>query len=315
MNDDKQIMLMALLNDEYSTESRKIKNRLELQSEDEAYNILLESYKWFKEPATRPLVGKIERSIAEYIMKNNNNINLYDKIIKQYQKSGIKIINFWNKDYPLELKKILNPPLILYVKGQIFPGRSRVAIVGTRNLSFTGRNLAFQYSKALAEKGHTIVSGLARGVDTIAHEGTLSANGTTIAVLGNPINEIYPKENLALADKILTTGSIVSEMSQLAVMHRGRFVDRNRIISGISEAVLIIESTTDGGTIHQARFALEQGRKVYVIKHEHDKKEAQDGYVKLLSMGAIPVTSPEEIDVSKKIKKEVKIEEYNQEQY
>lgn len=216
--------------------------------------------------------------------------------IKSYQNNGVSTVTYWDSSYPVMLKQIPNPPLIMYVNGNKFPGNKPIAIVGTRNPSSKGLQLSYEFGAKLAIKGHTIISGLARGIDAQAHAGALEVNGTTIAVLGTPITEIYPEENKELAKEIMNNGALVSEITEEAYMHPGRFVIRNRITSGLSSSVIVIESSGQGGTYRQVELALKQHRKVYVVNQGvFSNPEHRAGYRKLIEKGATPTESPEDI--------------------
>jgi DNA processing protein len=216
--------------------------------------------------------------------------------IKDYLRAGIRIVTFWDPTYPGNLRSIPNAPLLLYVSGRVFPGNSPVAIFGTTNPSDKGLELAYHFGAAMAKKKRTVVSGLAKGIDTHAHGGALSVPGTTIAVLGTPITEIYPQENEHLAEEITQSGALVSEMTEEADPNPRRFIQRNRIISGMSESVIVIESSGEGLAYRQMEIALKQGRKVYVVDHDvFTNPEHKAGFMKLKAIGAIPISDPEDM--------------------
>jgi len=180
----------------------------------------------------------------------------------------IKKIYLNEKDYPEILKKIKNPPKVLYFKGEIKRKETCLAIVGTRRYSSYGKEIAFSFAKNLAQRGITIVSGLARGIDSFAHLGALEANGRTIAVLGTGLDEksIYPQENLKLAKKILEKrGCLISEYPTGTPGWKKNFPERNRVISGLSLGVLIIEGRLKSGALITAKWAEEQKRKIFAI--------------------------------------------------
>jgi DNA processing protein len=229
--------------------------------------------------------GPQEDSLAKYL-----------NVIRAYIDRNVRIITFWDDSYPRILRNIPDPPLILYVKGKVFPGNNGIAIVGTRVASERGRELSRKFARVLAEEGHTIVSGLASGIDTAAHEGALEGGGSTIAVLAGDVDNIYPNENVELARRIIEQGSIVSEITPRVEMRRGRFVERNRITSGLSEAVVIIETGKSGGTIRQAEYAQSQKRPTYVVDHgRFDRPESEEGFQHLVRSGAIPIRHPAEL--------------------
>jgi DNA processing protein len=170
--------------------------------------------------------------------------------------------------YPELLREIPNPPIVLYVKGnwrECFE-MPCIAVIGSRRCSTYGENVCLMLSRQLAEKSICIVSGLARGIDTAAHRGAIEAGGKTIAVLGTGIDDVYPKENSKLLDKILETGgAIVSQFPLKTPPLSDNFPYRNRIISGLSLGVLIVEASERSGSLITARYAIEQGRDVFAV--------------------------------------------------
>lgn len=198
--------------------------------------------------------------------------------------------------YPPLLKNIYNPPLALYVTGSaesmLF---SALAIIGTRAPTTYGRANARTFSYRLAQAGITIVSGLARGIDTEAHEGALLAKGRTVAVVGSALDKLYPAENRELARRIVGSGgAVISEYPFGRSADRQTFPMRNRIISGLSGAILVVEAGIASGTLITTDHALEQGRSVMAIPGRIDNASAQ-GCHKLLKDGARLVETPEEV--------------------
>ena len=180
----------------------------------------------------------------------------------------IKTIKPEDKNYPILLKNIFNPPKTLYARGEILRNEKCFAIVGTRRCSSYGEDIAFSIARDLSKAGLTIVSGMARGIDASAHKGALNANGRTIAVLGAGIDEktIYPRENLKLSQKILENkGCLISEYPAETQGTKFSFPERNRIISGLSLGVLIVEADFGSGALITAKYAREQGKRVFVI--------------------------------------------------
>lgn len=170
--------------------------------------------------------------------------------------------------YPALLREIPDPPITLYVQGRWADCLNApcVAIVGSRRCSTYGRNVAAALARDLAERGVTIVSGLARGIDAAAHRGALEAGGRTVAVLGTGIDEVYPRDHRKLADEILTAnGALVSQFPLSTPPMAENFPYRNRIISGLSRGVVVIEAAENSGSLITARLALEQGREVFAV--------------------------------------------------
>lgn len=210
----------------------------------------------------------------------------------------IKIIKKSSKDYPITLKEIHNPPKQIYIRGE-FPKNHNLnfAIVGTRAATEYGKTLAFNIAKELAEMGFIIVSGLALGIDTQAHLGALAGNGKTVAVLGSGISDIsiYPIENLKLVKKIIENGgAVISEYDPKLKSEIWYFPERNRIISGLSKGVLVIEAPEKSGALITARMALEQNREVFAIPGSVFSKNSL-GTNYLIKNGAKMVTSVDDI--------------------
>ena len=203
-----------------------------------------------------------------------------------------------NNDYPQQLKNIYDPPLKLYVLGnkQILQEKG-IAIVGSRKATEYGKKVAFQFANQLAKKGINIISGLALGIDTYAHFGALQPQftGKTIAVLGSGLDEIYPKENIELAKQIIKLGGcIISEYPLGTKPQKLNFPQRNRIISGLSKGVLIVEASEKSGSLITADFALEQGRGVFAVPGNISSKTSI-GTNNLIKQGAKLVTCCEEM--------------------
>jgi len=180
----------------------------------------------------------------------------------------IKTIDINNKEYPKFLKEIKDPPKVLYYRGKLEPNDNCFAIVGTRRCSSYGKEAALEIAGDLAEVGLTIVSGLAPGIDTFAHQSTIERKKRTIAVLGTGIDErsIYPQSNLNLARKIIETGGcLISEYPPGTPGSQFTFPQRNRIISGLSLGVLVVEAKEKSGALITANWAKKQGRKVFAV--------------------------------------------------
>jgi len=182
------------------------------------------------------------------------------------EKYCVKVITVKDNLYPINLKEIYLPPPILYFKGNIMDrDNNSIAVVGSRKATYYGKIVTEKFSKNLASVGLTIVSGLARGVDTLAHKGALSIKGRTIAVLGCGIDNIYPPENRKLAKEIEESGAILTEFPFFTLPEKQNFPRRNRIISGLSLGTLVVEAAERSGALITADFALEQGREVFAI--------------------------------------------------
>jgi len=185
--------------------------------------------------------------------------------IELVEKEGIDMVTFFDESYPFLLRQISNPPLLLYAQGEKdLLKRECVAVVGSRRASFYGLNVAKSFSRQLARRGVVVVSGLAYGIDTAAAQGALE-EGETIAVLGSGLLNIYPSSNIPLAEKIKKRGLLVSEFPLFASPQRYNFPRRNRIISGLSRGVLVVEAAQHSGALITANFALEEGREVFCV--------------------------------------------------
>ena len=178
----------------------------------------------------------------------------------------IGVLPISSENYPDLLKHIYDPPPVLYYRGNInLLHRPQLAIVGSRRSTQQGSKNAFEFAKVFAQSGFTVTSGLALGIDTVSHQGTLEVGGDTIAVLGTGVDVIYPWRNRALYQQIIEKGLIISELPLGSEARKGHFPRRNRIISGLSLGVLVVEAAVASGSLISARCALEQGREVFAI--------------------------------------------------
>lgn len=205
------------------------------------------------------------------------------------------ILTLEDPGYPSLLKEIHDPPIVLYVEGQqACLNNLKLSMVGTRRPTRQGEDIAFQFSQRLASLGIVIVSGLALGIDAASHRGCLEAGGATIAVMGTGMDLIYPRQHRSLAEHIQENGLILSEFPLKSPPVAGHFPRRNRIISGLSLALLVVESAVPSGSLLTARFALEQNREVMAIPGSIRNTKV-DGCHFLLRQGATLVTSPEDV--------------------
>jgi DNA processing protein len=189
----------------------------------------------------------------------------FKKELEKVQQKGIKILTLTDGNYPALLREIPDPPPYLYVYGSIPATRKSISMVGSRNATQYGIDTTQRLGRDLASLGMTIVSGMARGIDTAAHEGALMARGKTIAVLGSGLERIYPKENETLFHRIAETGAVISEFPLRAEPEAHHFPIRNRIISGLSLGTVIVEATLRSGSLITARLAAEQNREVFAV--------------------------------------------------
>lgn len=206
---------------------------------------------------------------------------------------NIRMSSYWDDDYPPLLKTIYDPPALLYVRGTL-PDRETFAIVGSRKATAASLKLAHELAGKLATQGICIASGMARGVDSAAHQGTVDAKGTTIAVLGCGVDHIYPRENSRLYHQIIEQGAVISEHPPGTGPIARHFPGRNRIISGLSRGVLIVEAAAGSGSLITADFALEQGRELFATPGAIHHPNSQ-GPNQLLKEGAQLVTDSNDI--------------------
>ena len=228
--------------------------------------------------------------LIERIVQARQNVDL-DKLWAKIESQGIKILTWEDEAYPQRLKEIDQPPPVLYLRGEYLPDDLfAVSIVGTRRVTAYGRQITEELSSFLAANGITVISGLARGVDAIAHQTVLKAGGRTIGVLGSGVDKIYPPEHRALADKMIASGAVVSDYAPGTPPDASNFPPRNRIISGLSLAVVVIEAGETSGALITAEFAAEQGREVFAVPGSILAPQSK-GTNKLIQNGALPLLS------------------------
>jgi DNA processing protein len=218
-----------------------------------------------------------------------------DREIEKAFSRKVSLVTFFDEEYPSELKEIYDPPILLYVQGHWpAPVHPKIAVVGSRQASLYGLRMAETIARDLAASGAVVVSGLAKGIDTAAHRGALSAKGLTLAVQGCGLSTVYPHENKKIAQEIVERGALVSEYSMDIAPKAGNFPVRNRIISGLSRAVFVAEAREKSGALITADLALEQGRDVYALPGQADSAKSQ-GSNHLLKQGARFITGAEDI--------------------
>ncbi len=239
-------------------------------------------------------VNGIGFKTAEKIAKTRDDFDS-DKELETAEKHGVKIINLPDPGYPTLLKKIYDPPPVLYIKGDICKSDNlSIAIVGSRRCSIYGREQASKFAHLLSSAGFTVVSGMARGIDTYAHQGALSGQGRTIAVQGCGLANIFPRENEKIYEHISQNGAVVSELPMEAEPLAENFPPRNRIIAGLSLGTIIIEAGLRSGSLITARMAMENNREVMAVPGKIDSP-LSSGSNKLIKDGAMLVDSIEDI--------------------
>ncbi|MCC6189582.1 MAG: DNA-protecting protein DprA [Anaerolineales bacterium] len=209
-----------------------------------------------------------------------------DQALRQIDAAGVQVLTWEDASYPRNLLNIAQPPPVLYVKGTLAPADEwAVAIVGTRHCSAYGREAARDLATGLAANGVTVVSGLARGIDVVAHRAALEAGGRSLAVLGSGLDQVYPPEHSRLADSLAQAGAVVSDYALGTAPEGVNFPPRNRIISGLSKGVVVVEAGDSSGALITADFAAEQGRDVFAVPGSIFQRSAR-GTNKLIQQGA-----------------------------
>ena len=232
--------------------------------------------------------------VVERLVEIRRSVEL-DKLCDRIAAQGIQVLTWEDDNYPPHLKEIEQPPPVLYVRGEVLAeDHFAVAIVGTRKVTPYGRQITEELSAFLAGNGLTVVSGLARGVDAVAHSAALKAGGRTMAVLGSGVDRIYPPENLALAEQIMARGAIISDYPVGTPPESSNFPPRNRIISGLSMAVVVVEAGETSGALITAEFAAGQGREIFAVPGSILAPQSK-GTNKLIQQGALPLLSPQDI--------------------
>ena len=218
------------------------------------------------------------------------------KVLDYCVRAKVKIVSYDSEEYPCGLREISNPPVLLYCLGDIPSDREHlfVSVVGTRKMSDYGKKMAFEISSDLTTAGVVVVSGLALGIDGTAHAAAMSAKGKTVAVLGSGIDCIYPATHNRLATFVANNGAVVTEFAPGTSPERWNFPLRNRIISGMSQATLVVEADEKSGALITGRRALEQGRKVYALPGNVDEENSQ-GINMIIKEGARPISCADDI--------------------
>lgn len=247
--------------------------------------------------ATRPQLEGVENigpKIAERILSADKTgiISAEMELIDKY---AVTVLSYYDKGYPENLKNIYDPPILLYVKGKLVPEDGyAIAIVGSRAASGYGITTAGRISCELAEKGITVVSGLAKGIDAAAHKGALKIKGRTVAVLGSGLAEVYPPQHKDLSEEISLNGAVISEFPMRLAPLKENFPRRNRIISGLSLGVVVVEASRNSGALITADFALEQGRELFAVPGQA-RARTSFGPNMLIRQGAKLVESADDV--------------------
>ncbi len=236
----------------------------------------------------------LSTKIVENLIHLRGSLDL-EKVMERLHRLGITILIREDEAYPRRLKEIEQPPPVIYVRGEVLSEDDfSVAVVGTRRVTVYGRQVAEEIGAFLAQNGITVVSGLARGVDAIAHDAAIQAGGRTFAVLGCGVDRIYPPEHQHLAERIIERGALISDYSPGTPPDAVNFPPRNRIISGLSLATVVVEAGETSGALITATFAAEQGRDVLAVPGNIHAAQSK-GANRLIQQGARPMLRVEDI--------------------
>ena len=239
-------------------------------------------------------VPRVSEGKAREILKAGERIEDARQLVAEGQARGIRAVTLFDETYPPGLQGLDDPPPVLYIRGCLLPEDARAAaVVGTHRASDRGREMATKIGRRLAGRGITVISGLALGIDAAAHRGALDRGGRTIAALGSGLERVHPRENVPLAGEIPTNGALLSEYAPDVPVSVGGLMARNRIVTGLSRAVIIVEALINSvGTMDAATRGGKQNRPVYVIRWN----DAPGGADMLIAGGAIPLTNTADVD-------------------
>jgi DNA processing protein len=249
---------------------------------------------FFASPAELARVEGLHRDVIEGLVNFSGWVEVDDEL-RRVRAAGIDIVRFTSPGYPARLRTIADPPPFLYIKGALVAEDERaVGIVGSRSASDYGRRVARDLARGLASLGFTVISGMARGIDGAAHESALRAGGRTIAVLGSGVERPYPPEHEELYHRISEHGAVVSELPVGTRPMAFNFPARNRLISGLSLGVVVVEATEKSGSLITAAMALEQGREVFAVPGEAGASRSRGAH-RLIRQGAKLVETVDDI--------------------
>lgn len=248
---------------------------------------------WNAQPHYLAAAG-LSRKLCGQVLQIRSELCL-ETVLENLLEEGVQILTWDDPDYPERLRQINQSPYVIYLKGDLVDGDLwSVAVVGTRRPSAYGRQVTETITRALADQGLTIVSGLARGIDGIAHQMALSAGGRTLAVLGSGLRQIYPPEHQDLADRISQQGSLLSDYPPDTPPDGSNFPPRNRIISALSKAVLVMEAGQKSGAAITANYAAEQGKEVFAVPGKITSPLSKGSNL-LIKLGAHPLLEAQDV--------------------
>lgn len=239
-------------------------------------------------------VEGVREEVARRLLKRETTASPA-RVLKEVERCGARVVRFTDTEYPASLREIHDPPVLLYVRGrEIPPTLPFVSVVGSRNPTHYGLDAARVIGQGIAKRGFGVVSGMARGIDAAAHWGALEAGGWTIAVLGTGVDVLYPESNAKLQETILGKGATVTELPPGTPPDAWNFPNRNRIISGIGKAVVVVEASMKSGSLITASLALEQGREVFAVPGSIDSFKSAGCHF-LIKQGAKLVENADDI--------------------
>lgn len=248
----------------------------------------------WKAPIQRLKEAELDRRSLENLLQARRALDL-EAELQRVQAAGVQVLTWDDAEYPANLRQIPLPPPVIYVRGTLLQQDEwAVAVVGTRRASAYGREVAHTLATELARNGVTVVSGLALGIDAVAHQAALDADGRTFAVLGSGVDQLYPAKNRSLAKRILENGAVISEYALGTRPEANNFPPRNRIISGLSHGVIVVEAGKRSGALITARFAADQGRDVFAVPGSI-LHPGSAGCNNLIQDGAFPLLSVDDV--------------------
>jgi DNA processing protein len=248
---------------------------------------------WNASPESLRAAG-LSAKLIQNLVQLRADISL-EKVWDDIVAKDVQVLTWDDADYPTKLRELDNAPPVLYIRGKLLPEDEwAVAVVGTRRATAYGRQVSESVARTLAQSGVTVVSGLARGIDGFAHQAALDAGGRTLAVLGCGVDRNYPPEHRKLAERIMAQGALISDYPIGTPPDARNFPPRNRIISGLSLATLVVEASQKSGALITADFAMEQGRDVFAVPGNIMATQSK-GPNRLIQQGAHPLLDPREI--------------------
>ncbi|MGW8250647.1 MAG: DNA-processing protein DprA [Anaerolineales bacterium] len=245
-------------------------------------------------PLDRLYATGLSPRLVDNLIQVRSEVSL-ERVWERIQAQGVRVLTWEDEIYPRRLMEIDQPPPVLYVRGELSPQDDwSVAVVGTRRITAYGRQVTEKIAGFLANNGITVISGMARGVDAAAHRTALESGGRTLAVLGCGVDRIYPPEHRKLAETIIQNGALISDYPLGTSPDSMNFPARNRIISGLAQAVVVVEAGERSGALITARFAADQGRDVFAVPGNINAPQSV-GANRLIQQGAHPLLEPQEI--------------------